>query len=451
MTLYDVQEAADLKTYSLPGPKARQYLERDRAVVSGSYPRAYPFVMDHGRGSEVWDVDGNRFIDFAAGLAVCSTGHSHPKVVQAIKEQAERFLHISSDYYHPKWIEASERTAGIAPFEEEAKVFFCNSGAEAVEAAVKLARHHTRRQQFIAFYGAFHGRTMGALAFTASKPVYRRGFLPLMSGVNHVPYPDPYRPVLTPTSPDYGETVVGYIEDVVLARVTPPEECAAIFVEPIQGEGGYVVPPDGFLPALRRLCDKYGILLIVDEIQSGVGRTGKWWAVEHWGVEPDIVCAAKGIASGIPLGAMIARASVMDWPLGAHGNTFGGNPIACSAALATLDLVENGLMRNATEMGQRAFDALSEIEVRHPSIGEIRGKGLMIGVEFVKNRETREPATRLRERVVTIAFSHGLLLLGCGQSTIRLAPPLMINSSLLDEGLQILDASIAEAEADGLD
>jgi len=450
MSFFQVQEAADLKTYSLPGPKARQYLERDRAVISGSYPRAYPFMMDHGRGSEVWDVDGNRFVDFAAGIAVCSTGHSHPKVVQAVKEQAEKFLHISSDYYHPKWIEASERMAGIAPFREKAKIFMGNSGAEAVEAAVKLARHHTGRQQFIAFYGGFHGRTMGALAFTASKPVYRRGFLPLMSGVNHVPYPDPYRPVLAPTSPDYGETVVRYIEDVVFASVTPPEECAAILVEPIQGEGGYVVPPDGFFPALRHLCDKYGILLIVDEIQSGVGRTGKWWAIEHWGVEPDIVCAAKGIASGLPMGAMIARESVMDWPEGAHGNTFGGNPVACSAALATLDLIENGFMRNAAEMGQRAADALSEIEVRHPSIGDIRGKGLMIGIEFVKNRETREPANRLREKILAKAFSHGLLLLGCGKSTIRIAPPLMINTSLLDEGLQILDASIAEAEADGL-
>jgi len=440
-----------LKTYSLPGPKARQYLERDRAVVSGSYPRAYPFIMDHGRGSEAWDVDGNRFIDFAAGIAVCSTGHSHPKVVQAVKDQADKFLHISSDYYHPKWVEASERIAGIAPFKEKAKVFLGNSGAEAVEAAVKLARHHTGRQQFIAFYGAFHGRTMGALAFTASKPVYRRGFLPLLNGVTHVPFPDPYRQLLVPTSSDYGETVVKYIEDVVFARVTPAEECAAILVEPIQGEGGYIVPTDGFFPALRTLCDKYGILLIVDEIQSGVGRTGKWWAVQHWGVEPDIVCAAKGIASGLPMGAMIARESVMDWPEGAHGNTFGGNPLACSASIATIDLIEKGFMQNASEMGQRALDALAEIEVRHPSIGDIRGKGLMIGVEFVKNRETRDPAPRLRQRIVTKAFSHGLLLLGCGKSTIRIAPPLMIGSAMLDEGLQILDSSIAEAEAEGLD
>ncbi|OGO15758.1 MAG: 4-aminobutyrate aminotransferase, partial [Chloroflexi bacterium RBG_16_48_8] len=311
--------------------KAKRYVKRDQAVISASYPRFYPFVMDHGRGSEVWDVDGNRYIDLTSGIAVCSTGHSHPKVVEAIKEQTEKFLHISSDYYHPIWIEFSERLAQIAPFKEPAKIFLANSGTETVEAAIKLARIHSGRQQFIGFYGAFHGRTMGALAITASKQFYRDGFQPLMSGVTHIPFPNVYRPILLPTHPDYGETVVNYLETVVFKHRVPPEDCAAIFVEPILGEGGYVVPPDGFLPALRRLCDKYDILLIVDEIQSGIGRTGKWWATEHWNVEPDIVLSAKGIASGMPLGAMIARESVMDWPMGAHGNTYGGNPIACAA------------------------------------------------------------------------------------------------------------------------
>jgi 4-aminobutyrate aminotransferase len=442
-----------VKTYTLPGPKARAFLERDRSVISPSYPRSNPFVMDHGRGSEVWDVDGNRFLDFAAGIAVCSTGHSHPKVVQAITEQANKFLHISSDYYHPKWIELSEKLSALAPFEEPAKIFLGNSGAESVEAAIKLARHHTGRTQFIGFYGSFHGRTMGALAFTSSKPLYRRGFLPVMGGVAHVPFPDPYRPVLSrgDGDADYGETVVRYIEDVVLARAVPPDECAAILVEPIQGEGGYIVPPDGFFPALRKLCDKYGILLIADEVQSGIGRTGKWWAIQHWGVEPDIVCAAKGIASGVPLGATIARDSVMDWPQGAHGNTYGGNPLACVAALATLDLIGNEMMANAAEVGQYTLDALEEIQVRHPSIGHVRGKGLMIGVEFVKNRETKVPAHHLRERIVERAFGHGMLLLGCGESTVRLAPPLAVERRQVDEGLEILEASITESEAEGLD
>jgi 4-aminobutyrate aminotransferase len=428
------------------GPKAKQYLERDENVVSPSYPRASPFVMDYGKGSEIWDVDGNRYIDFASGIAVCSTGHSHPEVVAAIKEQAERFLHISSDFYHPIWIEFSERLASIAPFKEKAKVFLANSGAEAVEAAIKLARHHTGRQQFIGFFGAFHGRTMGALAFTASKPVYRHGFFPVMNGVTHVPYPDPYRPWLNPTHEDYGETVVQFIEKVILKKVIPPEDCAAILIEPIQGEGGYVVPPDGFFPALRELCDKHGILLIADEVQSGVGRTGKWWAIEHWGVEPDIVATAKGIASGLPLGGIIARESVMDWPPGAHGNTFGGNPVSCSAALATLNLIENGMMKNAAEVGEYALDALEEIQARHTSIGRVRGKGLMIGVEFVKDQETRIPASDLRDSVEMKSFEKGLLTLGCGDSTMRIAPALNITKALIDEGLEKLEAALTEAE-----
>ncbi len=436
---------------NVPGPKAKEILERDAKVISPSYPRVYPFVMDHGVGSEVWDVDGNRYIDLAAGLAVASTGHSHPKVVEAIQKQVEKFIHISSDYYHQLWVDLSERLASIAPFSEPARIFLTNSGTESVEAAIKLARRHTGRPQFIAFFGAFHGRTMGSLAFTASKSLYRKGYQPMVGGVTHVPYPDTYRPVLQSKNGDYGQTVIDYIENVVFHHIVPPEECAGILVEPIQGEGGYIVPPDSFLPGLRELCDKYGMLLIADEVQSGVGRTGKWWAVEHWNVEPDIIISAKGIASGIPLGAIIARESVMDWPSGAHGNTYGGNPVACVAALATLELIENGFMQNAAELGEYTLDALSEIQVRHPSIGDVRGKGLMVGIDFVKDKDTKEYAKKLRDRVVWNAFERGIVSFGCGESTLRISPALNISRDLLDESLTILEAAISDAEKEGID
>jgi len=431
----------------VPGPKARAIVERDSQVISPSYPRAYPFVMDKGKGVEVWDVDGNRFLDFAAGIAVASTGHCHPQVVKAIQEQAEKFLHISSDFYHEKWLELGEKMDEIAPFKEKAISFMTNSGTESVEAAIKLARYSTKRPQFIAFLGAFHGRTMGAVTMTASKYTYHQGFFPLMNGVTHVPYPDPYRQLLARRKgEDYGETVVRYIEESILARTVPAKEVAGIMIEPIQGEGGYVIPADGFFPALRKLCDKYGILLIADEVQSGVGRTGKWWAIEHFGVEPDIMCVAKGIASGIPLGLMVARKSVATWPKGTHGNTYGGNPIACAAALATLDVIEKDYMKNAAEVGEYTLEALEEIQVRHPSIGQVRGKGLMLGIDFVKDRETREYADELRERVVDLAFERGLLSLGCGPSTLRLSPPLGITRSQIDEGLMIIEESITIAE-----
>ncbi len=429
------------------GSKAQAFVERDHQVVSPSYPRGYPFVMDHGSGTEVWDVDGNRFLDFAAGIAVVATGHSHPQVVQAIQDQAEKFIHISSDFYHEKWIALSEKLSEIAPFEEDAAVFLTNSGTESVEAAIKLARFHSGGSQFIGFLGAFHGRTMGSLTFTASKPIYRQDFFPLMGGVIHAPYPDAYRPLLaTRPGEDYGEAVVRYIDEQIIGRVAPAENIAGILIEPIQGEGGYIVPTPGFFPALRELCDRYDLLLIADEVQSGMGRTGKWWGIEHFGVEPDIICSAKGIASGMPLGAMIARKSVMTWPKGAHGNTYGGNPIACAASLATIDLIEKGFMQNAAEMGQYAQDALEEIQMRHPSIGQIRGKGLMLGIDFVKDRETREPDADLRGRVEQLGFEYGLLLLGCGKSTIRLAPPLSISKAEVDEGLQIFDHVIGLAE-----
>ncbi|MBE0695525.1 MAG: aminotransferase class III-fold pyridoxal phosphate-dependent enzyme, partial [Anaerolineaceae bacterium] len=381
-----------MQILNVPGPKARSLIARDEAVVSPSYPRGYPFVMDHGRGSEVWDVDGNHFLDFAAGIAVASTGHSHPCVVKAIQEQAEKFIHISSDYYHEGWIKLAEELDRISPFSEPASSFLTNSGTESVEAAIKLARYHTERTEFIGFLGGFHGRTMGAVTFTASKPHYHKGFFPLMSGVVHAPYPNAFHPILaSQPGEDYGENVVHYIEEEILGKILPPEDIAGILVEPIQGEGGYVVPTPGFFPALRKLCDKHGILLIADEVQSGMGRTGKWWAIENFNTEPDIICAAKGIASGVPLGAMIARKRLMDWPRGAHGNTYGGNPLACAAALATIELLEKNYINNASQVGAYAKDCLEEIASRHPSIGQVRGIGLMLGVEFVKESSWRLP------------------------------------------------------------
>jgi len=436
-----------MEPMKLPGQKAQALIERDHKVISPSYPRGYPFVMDHGAGTEVWDVDGNRFLDFMGGIAVVSTGHSNPAVVKAIQEQAEKFIHISSDFYNENWIKLGEKLNEIAPFEEQAISFMTNSGTESVEAAIKLARYHTERTNFIGFTGAFHGRTMGAVTFTASKTAYHGGFYPLMNGVVHAPFPDPYRPVLErKPGEDYGETVVRYIEDQILDHILPPDEVAGVLVETIQGEGGYIVPPEGFYPALRKLCDKYGILLIVDEVQSGMGRTGKWWAIEHYGVEPDIFTSAKGIASGMPFGACVARKSVMDWGKGTHGNTYGGNPIACAASLATIDLIQKEYLENAATTGQYAMDALEEIMLQHPSIGDVRGKGLMIGVEFVKDRESKVPAKQLTERIVELAFERGLLLLSCAKSVIRVAPPLSISKSEVDEGLKIFAEAITLAE-----
>lgn len=438
---------------NVPGPHAQAILERDHKFISQSYPRDYPFVMDHGKGTQVWDVDGNRYLDFAAGIAVCSTGHSHPDVVKAIQQQAEKFIHISSDFYHEKWVQLGEKLDEIAPFKEDALAFMTNSGAEAVEAAIKLARYHTGRPRFIGFHGGFHGRTMGALSFTSSKAVQRRGFNQTMPGVTLVPFPNSYRPRLQydASREDYGHACVNYIENVIFTYECPPEEVAAILVEPIQGEGGYVMPPDSFFPRLRQLCDKHGILLIVDEVQSGMGRTGKWWAIQNWSTEPDIVCIAKGIASGMPLGAMVARKSVMTWPPGAHGNTYGGNPMSCTAALETIRLLKNGFIENAAEVGRYTLDILDEMAVRHPSMGEVRGKGLMIGVEFVKDKATKERGTPIRDHIIHSGFEHGLLLLGCGRNTIRLTPPLNVTHQEVDEALEIFEHCITEAEqANGL-
>jgi len=435
---------------NLPGPKARAILERDRHVVSPSYVREHELVLDYGQGAQLFDVDGNRFLDFASGIAVNATGHNHPHVVAALQAQIAKFIHISSDFYHEKWVALSEKLDEIAPFDEPAGVFLCNSGTEAVEAAIKLARYHTGRARFIGFIGGFHGRTQGALGFTASKTVQRRGFA-TASDVTHIPYPNPYRPLLVQQAgdADYGDTVVNYLEEVIFKTVAPPEDVAGILVEPIQGEGGYIVPPEHFFRRLRQVCDKYGIMLIVDEVQSGMGRTGRWWAIEHWGIEPDIVCTAKGIASGVPLGGMIARKSVMTWPPSAHGNTYGGNPLACVAALATIDVLEQGGLQNAEDQGQYLLDALAEMAERHPSMGEVRGKGLMIGVEFVEDKATRTPAPGIRNHTNQIAFEHGLVLMGCGANTMRLVPPLTVNRAEVDEGLQIFEHAVTLAERAG--
>lgn len=429
------------------GSRAQSYIERDARVVSPSYTRGYPFVMDHGIGTQVWDVDGNRYLDFSSGVAVTSTGHSHPEVVKAIVDQAGRFLHMSgTDFYYPNQIELAEKLSDIAPMQGETRTFFANSGAEAIEAAIKLALYATGRSYFIAFYGGFHGRTLGALAFTASKLIQRRYFNPIAPPVVHIPYPDPYRPALARPGEDEGEAVIRFLEDIVFTRKVCPSEVAGILVEAIQGEGGYIVPPPSFFPALRRLCDAHGILLILDEVQSGVGRTGRWFAIEHEQVEPDIVAVAKGIASGMPLGAAIARSELMSWPAGSHASTFGGNPVSCAAALATLRLIENGMLDNAATVGEYLLSQLRDLAPDHPCVGDVRGRGLMIGLEVVTDRESKVRDPVLRNRIVNEAFKQGLLLLGAGPNTIRFVPPLNVTKAEVDEALAIFAAALTASE-----
>jgi 4-aminobutyrate aminotransferase len=429
------------------GPRAKAIIERDQLTMSPSYTREYPLVVDCAEGSEIWDVDGRRYIDFMAGIGVHNVGHRHPKVEAAVKEQVEKFWHIClSDFYDPAAVVLAEKLQETAPM-DESLIYFGNSGTEAVEAAIKLAMYHTRRNRFIGFFGGFHGRTLGSLSFTASKAIQRAGYEQAVR-VQHIPYPNPYRPVLASRNgEEYGATVVRYLENHIFANALDPQTVAAVVVEPIQGEGGYVVPAPGFMRRLRELCDKHGILLIADEIQSGVGRTGRWWAIEHEEVEPDIICFAKGIASGLPLGGIIARRELMDWPPGAHGSTFGGNPIAAAAALATLQVVEEeGLRQQAEETGNYIMDALSEMQVRHPSMGDVRGRGLMIGIEMVKDRESKQRAATLRNEAIQQAFHRGLLLLPCGANVLRMIPPLNIPRSLVDEGLQVFEEALTEAE-----
>jgi 4-aminobutyrate aminotransferase len=439
-----------LKT-ALPGPKARAMIARDAEVISPSYPRDYPFVISHGRGTQVWDVDGNRFLDFAAGIAVCATGHAHPQVVSAVKAAADDFLHISSDYWHEGMTALGERLAAVAPMQtisdEPAMSFLCQSGTEAVEGALKLARYVTRRPRFIGFLGGFHGRTMGSLSFTSSKYTQQLGFAPTMPGVTHVPYPNPYRPLFA--GDDQGKAVLDYLR-MLFERNVPAAEVAAILVEPLQGEGGYVVPPDGFLAGLRALCDEHGILLIFDEVQSGIGRTGKMFACEHAGVAPDIMTLAKGLGSGLPIGAVVARKSLMSqWKRGAHGNTYGGNPLACAAANATLDLVRGGLMDNAATVGAHFMARLRELAQSYPCIGEVRGHGLMIGMELIEDDSAKTPARELCDGIVTRAFHNGLLLLSCGVSTVRFMPPLNVSAEEVDEAIALLRISLDEALSGG--
>jgi 4-aminobutyrate aminotransferase len=431
----------------LPGPNAKNVIARDTQFVSPSYTRGYPLVAKSGRGAMLEDVDGNIFLDFAAGIAVVSTGHCHPRVVEAIQRQAAELIHISgTDFYQPNLVTLAERLSAISPGKEPKKVFFGNSGTEATEAAIKLARYHTRRDKIIAFYGCFHGRTLGALSLTASKAVQRKGFGALLAGVFHIPFPNSYRcPYGNPSPCDCVEAAT-FLETEIFKRLVDPSEVAAVFIEPIQGEGGYIPASKPFLQELQRICRKHGILLVCDEVQSGMGRTGMWWACEHAGIEPDILCVAKGIASGMPLSATIARASLMDWTPGAHASTFGGNPVCIAAALATMDLLETQYIENARRVGDYLMSRMADWPSRHRIVGDVRGKGLMIGVEIVTDQKTKERAHGLREAIVDLAFAKGLLLLGAGENTIRVCPPLVIDEEQADFAARTLEECIREVE-----
>jgi 4-aminobutyrate aminotransferase len=431
----------------LPGPKAAAIIARDAAVVSPSYTRSYPLVIARGEGSVVEDVDGNIFLDCAAGIAVNATGHSHPDVVRAIVEQAGRFLHMSgTDFYYEPQVRVAEALAGVAPIEGPVRAFFGNSGAEAVEACIKLARYATGRSGLIAFLGAFHGRTLGALSLTASKAVQRRGFGPLVPGVVHARYADCYRCPVGARPDSCGAECLDVLEQQVLVQLVSPDEVAAVVVEAIQGEGGYLVAPDQFLQRLRDLTRRHGMLLVIDEVQSGMGRTGKMFAIEFSGVRPDLVAIAKGIASGMPLGVALARADLMTWPPGAHASTFGGNPVSCAAALETIRLLKTGLMRNAETVGARLKEGLTALMQTHPLIGDVRGRGLMVGVELVKDRTTKERAIEERNAVVTAAFRRGLLILGAGRNTVRFCPPLVLTAEQADTAVRLFDEALSEVE-----
>ena len=434
---------------ALPGPNAKRVLSGDDKYISPSYTRSYPLVAKSGRGIVVTDVDGNEFFDFSAGIAVTSTGHCHPDVVAAIQKQAGELIHMSgTDFYYESMVTLAERLSKIAPMPGPHRIYYGNSGAEAIEAALKLARYHTKRQNVIAFFGAFHGRTMGALSLTASKPQQKRRFGTGVPGVTHVRYPDVYRGC-EGGAQDAEAFALGcarFIEDKLFKTTLAPEEVAAIFVEPVQGEGGYVVAPTVFMQELRRICDKYGILLVADEVQSGAGRTGKWWAIEHTGVHPDIVCMAKGIASGMPLGITMSRAEIMDWVPGSHASTFGGNPVCIAAALATLDVIEKeGLLQNSSEVGNHMLKRMADWPRKHKLVGDVRGRGLMVGVEIVKDQKTKEYGAELRDRIIELAFERGILFLGCGPSTIRIAPALVVTKDEADVAVDVLDECISLA------
>jgi 4-aminobutyrate aminotransferase len=435
-------KAPEIKT-GLPGPKAKALIERDAKFVSPSYTRDYPFVIARGEGAVVEDVDGNRFLDCAAGIAVNSTGVSHPDVVKAITDQAQKFLHMSgTDFYYEPQVRLAETLARIVPIDGDVRTFFANSGTETTEAAIKLARYHTHRQGIIAFFGAFHGRSLGALSLTASKAIQRRGFGPLLPGVFHAPYPDVYR--FNGSADACAEASLSFIRDQILVHLAAPDEIAAIVVEPIQGEGGYIVPPAAFLQGLRELTREHGILLVADEVQSGMGRTGKMFASEHFGLKADVVNIAKGIASGLPLGVTCARADIMAWPPGAHASTFGGNPVSCAAANATIRLLEDSLVANAAKVGAYVMDRLRELQEKHALIGDVRGRGLMIGIELVRDRKTKERAVEERNFLVQAMFYRGVLVLGAGRNALRLAPPLVLTTDQADAVLTALDESLVE-------
>src|SRR3954447_25994063 len=433
-------------TGPVPGPRAAAIIERDAAVVSPSYTRCYPLVADHGEGAIVEDVDGNRFLDFNAGIAVVATGHCHPRVVQAIQEQAARLIHMSgTDFYYEGLVTLAEKLSEIAPGDVPRRVSFGNSGAEAIEGCIKLARYATGRDKLIAFYGSFHGRTMGALSLTARKSTQRARFGPLVPGVTHAPYPYCYRCPYGKEPDRCAVECVKFIEETLLKTVSPAEETAAIVFEPVQGEGGYVVPPRKFFDELQRVAKKHGILLIADEVQSGMGRTGKMWASQHFDLVPEILAVAKGIASGMPLGATVARAGLMTWAPGAHASTFGGNPVACAASLVTIALLQESLVENAARMGEHLMQRMRTWPARFPNVGDVRGLGLMLGIELVRDQRTKERANELRDRIVSMAFERGVLVLGAGDNTIRLCPPLVVTRDQCDFALDTLEECLTAA------
>ena len=432
---------------ALPGPKGQQVIAYDAKYISPSLSRDYPLVAERASGAIVEDPDGNTFLDFAAGIAVCSTGHCHPKVVAAIQKQAAELIHIAgTDFYHRHMPQLAERLVATMPQSHQWKVFFGNSGTEAVEGAIKLARYATKRDKLIAFYGCFHGRTLGSLSLTASKNTQRKYFGTLLGGVEHIPYPYAYRCALGHAKDNCGSEIIDLLENQIFKRLFAPEEVAAIIVEPIQGEGGFIPAPITFLQELQRICNKNGIMLILDEVQAGVGRTGKMWAYNHAGITPDIVLTAKGIASGMPISAFIAKEEVMRWKPGSHGTTYGGNPVCVASALATLDLVEGGLMANAKKVGEHIFGRIADWPNRFQIVGDVRGKGLMIGVEFVRDQKTKEKAADLRDKVVQAAFRRGLLTLGSGENSIRMSPPLIIDEEQAESAIGIMEESIREVQ-----
>lgn len=433
----------EIKT-ALPGPQSQEILAKDAKYISPSYTRSYPLVMKRGYGALIEDMDGNTFLDFNAGVAVSALGHAHPAIAEVIAKQAEAFTHISgTDYYYPHLTDLAEKLNEITPGDYVKRAHYGNSGAEAIEGALKLAAYATGRQKFIAFRGAFHGRTFGALSLTASKAAQRKGFGPQMLDVTHVPYANPLRcPLALREGESVGKRVVRYIEEAIFKTTVPPEDCAGIIVEAVQGEGGYVVPTPDFLPEIRRICDEHGIVMIVDEVQAGMGRTGKMWAFEHFNTIPDVICMAKAIGGGLPLGVTLAKADLMNWHVGAHASTFGGNPVAIVAALKTIEILQGGVIHNAETIGAYLLEKLKTMQPRYPAIVEVRGLGLMIGIEFAKDRTTLDPWGDLRDRIVYECFEHGLVLQGAGESSIRFSPPLIIDREQADFALEVFETAV---------